>query len=66
MKGLYSAGNLMVALDIARRPSGNIHFVRLGGVFSFGHMPRIVDGQQKRGDIFLSGGVALTLGFGED
>jgi hypothetical protein len=66
LSGVYTAGNLMLALDIARRPTGTLHLVRLGAMFSFGHMPRLVDGRQQYGDIFLSGGVALTLGFGAD
>jgi hypothetical protein len=65
LAGLYAAGNLMIALDIARRPTGTIHVVRLGAMFSFGHMPRLVDGRQVYGDVFLSGGLGLTLGFGK-
>jgi hypothetical protein len=64
LAGAYTAGNLMLALDIARRPTGNIHFVRVGAMFSFGHMPRLVGGRQQYGDIFLSGGLGLTFGFG--
>lgn len=65
LAGVYTAGNLMLALDIARRPTGTIHFVRLGAMFSFGHMPRLVGGDQQSGDVFLSGGLGLTFGFGK-
>ncbi|MFN0248876.1 MAG: hypothetical protein ACKV2T_18445 [Kofleriaceae bacterium] len=66
LAGVYTAGNLMLALDIARGPTGTLHLVRLGALFSFGHMPRLVDGRQQYGDVFLSGGVVLTLGVGAD
>ncbi|MGE3768220.1 MAG: hypothetical protein AB7L94_38575 [Kofleriaceae bacterium] len=66
LDGAYTAGNLMLALDFARRPHGNIHVVRVGAMFSFGHMPRLVGGRQQYGDVFLSGGIGLTVGFGED
>lgn len=64
--GVYNAGNLMLALDIARRPTGTIHVVRVGAMFSFGHMPRLVGGRQQYGDVFVSGGLGLTFGFGSD
>ncbi len=66
LAGLYAAGNLMIALDIARRPTGMLHVVRVGAMFSFGHMPRLVDGRQVYGDIFLSGGAGLMVGFGKN
>lgn len=66
LAGLYSAGNLTLALDILRRPRGTIHVIRLGGVFSIGHMPRVVDGRQQRGDAYITGGLGLTFGFGKD
>lgn len=66
LRGVYTAGNLMLAFDIARRPTGTIHFVRLGGQFSFGHMPRVIGGRQQYGDIFVTGGIGLTFGFGND
>ena len=64
--GLYSAGTLMIALDLARRPHGTLHVVRVGAMFSVGHMPRVVDGRQQYGDVFVSGGGGLVVGFGQD
>jgi hypothetical protein len=28
-------------------------------------MPRLIDGRQQRGDIFVAGGLGLTVGFGK-
>ncbi|MEJ7602549.1 MAG: hypothetical protein WKG01_31950 [Kofleriaceae bacterium] len=64
LSGVYTAGTLLFALDIARRSTGVLHGVRVGAMFSAGHMPRLIDGRQQRGDVFISGGLGLTVGFG--
>ena len=64
LSGVYTSGTLLFALDIGRRPTGVLHAIRIGAMFSVGHMPRLVDGRQLRGDVFISGGLGLTVGFG--
>jgi len=64
LAGLYSAATLTVALDIARRGPRMFHGVRIGAMFAAGHMPRLVDGNQRTGDPYITGGLAVTVGFG--
>lgn len=63
--GIYSAATAGITLDIARRPTGAIHGVRLGLVGTVGGMPKLRDGiQQPNNEHFTSIGAYLTLGFG--
>jgi hypothetical protein len=62
--GLYPTGTAALAFDIARG-SGGFHGVRVAFMASGGYMPRLVGGEQRKGDLFTSGGVSLTIGFGE-
>jgi hypothetical protein len=64
LEGVYPAATLSASLDFARRAHSMFHSARLGGMISAGHMPRLVDGRQRWGDQYISGGVMLTLGFG--
>jgi hypothetical protein len=65
--GIYTAATAGVALDIARRPTGWLHHVRLAAVTALGGMPRIRDGRQERShDTFRSIGLSLSVGFGSD
>lgn len=64
LDGLYTAATLTLGLDIGRGPTGAFHSARLAGMFTVGHMPRLIEGRQVRGDIYLSGGLSLMFGFG--
>jgi hypothetical protein len=64
LSGLYTAGTLTLALDIARSSRSAFHLARLGVMVSGGQMPRLVNGEQQRGTAFITGGLGLTLGFG--
>lgn len=64
LAGLYSAATLTLSLDIGRSSKSNFHGARLAGMVSAGHMPRLINGSQRKGDLFLTGGVTLTVGFG--
>jgi len=64
LAGLYTAATLTLALDLYRTGGGVFHGARLGGMFAVGHMPRLIDGRQQKGDAYISGGFSLTLGFG--
>ena len=67
VEGVYAAATGGFSLDIARRPHGVIHNIRVAMMFSLGARPRIRDGiQQESNDTFTSAGLSLTLGFGED
>jgi hypothetical protein len=64
LAGLYSAATLTLSLDIGRSSKSNFHGARLAAMLSGGHMPRLINGSQRKGDLFLTGGVTLTVGFG--
>lgn len=67
ISGLYTAATAGLSIDIARRPHGIIHDVRLAAVTAFGGMPRIRDGVQERSDdTYKSFGFSLTVGVGEN
>lgn len=67
IEGIYAAANGGFSLDIARRPHGVIHNVRLAVLFSIGARPRVRNGiQEESNDTFTSAGLSLQLGFGED
>lgn len=67
VEGIYAAATGGFSLDVARRPHGVIHNIRLAMLFSIGARPRIRDGiQEASNDTFTSAGLALTLGFGDD
>ena len=55
------------SLDIARRPHGVLHSIRIAMLGSIGARPRIRDGiQEQSTDHYKSVGLSLTLGLGED
>ncbi|MDX2087829.1 MAG: hypothetical protein SFX73_08265 [Kofleriaceae bacterium] len=63
--GIYSAATAGITLDIARRPQGAIHSVRIGLVSSVGGMPKLRDGiQEPNNEHFTSFGAYVALGFG--
>jgi hypothetical protein len=67
VEGVYAAATGGFSLDIARRPHGLIHNIRLAFLASIGARPRIREGiQQESNDHFKSFGLSLTLGLGED
>ncbi len=64
LAGLYSAATFTMALDILRRRPQPFHGVRIGLMFAAGHMPHLVDGNQRKGDVYLTGGLSVTVGLG--
>lgn len=67
IEGVYAAATGGFSLDIARRPHGVVHNIRIAMLGSIGARPRIRDGiQQQSTDHYKSIGLSLTLGLGED
>jgi hypothetical protein len=67
VEGVYAAATAGFSLDIARRPHGVVHNVRVAILGSVGARPRIRDGiQEQSADSYTSVGLSLTLGLGED
>ena len=67
VEGVYAAATGGFSLDIARRPHGVIHNIRVAFLASIGARPRIRDGiQEESKDHYKSFGLSLTLGLGED
>lgn len=67
INGIYTAANAGVAFDIARRPEGYLHEIRLLAMGSFGVMPRLFDGDQEPSkQKFTSFGFALQVGVGAE
>lgn len=65
--GIYSAATVGLALDLARRPTGHLHGVRLALLGAVGGMPRVRGGvQEPSADRYHSVGFSLTVGFGAD
>ena len=67
LSGVYAAATAGISLDLARRPVGVVHGVRLALLGAAGTMPRIRDGaQQASSDRYTSIGLALTFGLGSE
>jgi hypothetical protein len=67
VEGVYAAATAGFSLDIARRPHGVLHSIRIAMLGSIGARPRIRDGiQEQSADHYKSIGLSLTLGLGED
>jgi len=65
LSGVFPSAAITLGLDVGRgRPTGVFHSARLAGMFAGGWMPRVVNGAQKSGDPYVSGGLSLTVGFG--
>jgi hypothetical protein len=64
LSGVFPAGTLQLAVDVGRRPSGWFHHARIAGMIAAGWMPRVVNGDQRSGDPYVTGGLALTFAFG--
>lgn len=65
--GVYAAATAGFSLEIARRPHGVLHSIRIAMLGSIGARPRIRDGiQEQSTDHYKSVGLSLTLGLGED
>jgi len=63
--GVYFAGTGGLALDLARRPTGSLHSIRIAMLSSIGVMPKLRDGEQQPSkDGFYSFGLSLQVGFG--
>jgi len=64
--GVYTSATAGISLDLARRPTGVIHGVRLAVLGAIGAMPRLHDGvQEPSKDLYRSIGLSLTVGIGE-
>lgn len=66
IRGIYPAATGSLALDVARRPEGAIHAIRVAIYFTVGATPRLVDGHQEQGSAYASAGVSLSFAFGTD
>ncbi len=66
VEGIYAAATAGLSVDIARRPHGVLHSVRISMLGAVGARPRIRDGIQEPGDHYKSIGLSLTIGFGDD
>lgn len=65
VEGIYTAATAGVALDIARRPHGSVHAIRVFLLGAAGKMPRLRDGMQMPSNSgYFSIGLGLSLGFG--
>ncbi len=64
VSGVFPAATVTLGLDILRKAKGAFHVARLAGMFSTGWMPRIVNGMEDSGEVYITGGVSLTIGFG--
>lgn len=64
VSGVFPAATVTLGLDLGRRLKGAFHVARLAGMFSTGWMPRIINGAQDSGEVYITGGVSLTIGFG--
>ena len=64
LSGVFPAGTLQLAFDLGRRPTGWFHHARVAGMIAAGWMPRVVNGDQRAGDPYVTGGFALTFAFG--
>jgi hypothetical protein len=63
LSGVFPAATLSLALDAHVKDSW-FHHARLAGMISTGWMPRLVAGDQRAGDPYVTGGVSLTIAFG--
>ncbi|HEY4060081.1 MAG TPA: hypothetical protein VGM39_25880 [Kofleriaceae bacterium] len=67
VNGVYTAANAGVSIDIARRPEGYLHFIRLFAMGTFGRMPRLYDGEQEPSNQnYESFGFGVQFGLGAD
>lgn len=64
LSGVFPAGTLQLAVDLGHRPTGWFHHARLAIMIAAGWMPRVVNGDQRSGDPYATGGLALTFAFG--
>lgn len=64
LSGVFPSATLQLALDAGHHTTGAFHSARLAGMVSAGWMPRVVDGDQRAGDPYISGGLSLTLALG--
>ena len=64
LSGVFPAATVTLGLDLGRKATGPFHVARLAGMFAAGWMPRIVNGAQDSGEVYITGGVSLTIGFG--
>ncbi|HEU0033542.1 MAG TPA: hypothetical protein VFQ53_23080 [Kofleriaceae bacterium] len=65
LSGIYPSATTQLSLDIARRPTGYLHGIRIALLGSVGAMPRVRGGEQQADvDRYYSIGMSLTLGFG--
>jgi len=67
IQGLYTSATAGASIDIARRPHGILHGVRIAFLGAVGAMPKLRDGiQQQSKDTYRSFGLLLTIGLGSD
>lgn len=67
IEGVYGAATAGISVDLARRPHGVLHSVRIAMLGAIGARPRIRDGvQEPSDDHYKSIGLSLTIGIGDD
>ena len=67
IEGIYTSATAGASLDIARRPHGVLHGVRLAFLGAVGAMPKLRDGiQAPSKETYKSFGLLLTVGLGSD
>jgi hypothetical protein len=67
LAGVYTSATAGLSLDIARRPHGVLHGIRIAMMGAVGAMPRIRDGvQSASNDHYRSFGLSLTIGLGSE
>lgn len=63
LSGVFPAATLSLALD-AHFQGRVFHHARLAGMIATGWMPRLVAGDQRAGDAYVTGGLSLMIAFG--
>lgn len=63
LSGVFPAATVSLAIDLHFAHSV-FHHARLAGLLSAGWMPRLVSGEQRSGDAYLTGGLSLMIAFG--
>ncbi|MBL0219348.1 MAG: hypothetical protein IPQ07_36450 [Myxococcales bacterium] len=67
IEGIYAAATAGISIDLARRPHGMVHGIRVAMMGAIGARPRIRDGvQEPSSDHYKTIGFSLTLGLGDD
>jgi len=64
VSGVYPAATFTIAADFFRQRDSVLHGVRLAALVAAGEMPLAQNGVQQAAQMYVTGGLTLTLGFG--